>query len=319
MPHEASYASLLGNRVFTNFSHSDDSIPTPFTQTPINLSPTSIDLSQNETVPETQPPNHGPSASKPIKKRSHKKKTEEDKVVETAKRKQQKWVYAEEVALARTWCEQSQHSTLGNSQHRTALWESVSRLFHEEMGKGTYRENDSLSSKWSEISSQLTKFSGFLNKAKQNPKSGETEADVLTNAVNAFKSNMNIDFRFMHCWDIGKSIQSGRLSPLVAKLTRLVKGQGPRPKPNMMHEIKSLRTFWMIRQAQTGLSMEEMPQEGVLKNLDLIRYRLQLGVVARVGEYTAISWMTFHASWIHSMYSNNKGPKYEGAKKLEMH
>ena len=183
------------------------------------------------------------------------------------------------------------------------------------MGRETYRENDSLSSKWSEISTQLTKFSGFLNKAKQNPKSGETEANILTNAVVTFKSNMKTDFRFMHCWEICKSIQSGRLSPLVAKLTRLPKGQGSRPKPNLMHEIKSLRTFWMIRQAQTGPSMEEMPQEGVLKNK---RHRLQLGVLARVGEYTATSWMTFHASWIHSTYSNNKGPKYEGAKKLEM-
>ncbi|KAJ0433504.1 hypothetical protein HanIR_Chr17g0871051 [Helianthus annuus] len=85
-----------------------------------------------------------------------------------------------------------------------------------------------------------------------------------------------------------------------------------------MHEIKSLRTFWLIHQAQTGLSMEETPQEGVLKNLDLIRHRLELRVLARVGEYTTSSWMTFYASWIHSMYSNNKGPKYEGAKKLEM-
>ncbi|KAJ0475691.1 hypothetical protein HanRHA438_Chr13g0582671 [Helianthus annuus] len=85
MPVEASYASYIGNRVFTNFPLTDDSIPTPFTQSPINLSPTSIDLSQNETVPETQPPNDGPSASKPIKKRSHKKKTEADKALETVK------------------------------------------------------------------------------------------------------------------------------------------------------------------------------------------------------------------------------------------
>ncbi|KAJ0490511.1 hypothetical protein HanHA300_Chr12g0456291 [Helianthus annuus] len=85
-----------------------------------------------------------------------------------------------------------------------------------------------------------------------------------------------------------------------------------------MHEIKSLMTFWMIRQAQTGLGMEEMPQEGVLKNQDLVRHRLQLGVRGRVGEYTTTSWMTFHGRWIHSTYSNNKGPKYEGAKKLEM-
>ena len=38
----------------------------------------------------------------------------------------------------------------------------------------------------------------------------------------------------------------------------------------------------MIR--QTGLSMEEMSQKGVLKNQDLVRHRLQLGVRARVGE-----------------------------------
>ncbi|KAJ0566505.1 hypothetical protein HanIR_Chr06g0274481 [Helianthus annuus] len=104
MPVEASYASYTENRLYTNFPHTDDSIPTPFTQSPINLSPTSIDLSQTETVLETQPPNDAPSVSKPIKKRSHKKKTEADKTLETVKRKQQKWVVAEKVALARAWC-----------------------------------------------------------------------------------------------------------------------------------------------------------------------------------------------------------------------
>ncbi|KAJ0694013.1 hypothetical protein HanPI659440_Chr15g0603961 [Helianthus annuus] len=74
MPDMAGYASSLGNRLYTNFPHTDDSISSPIPQTPINLSPTSINLSQNETVPETQPPNDGPSASKPIKKRSYKKK-----------------------------------------------------------------------------------------------------------------------------------------------------------------------------------------------------------------------------------------------------
>ncbi|KAJ0451505.1 hypothetical protein HanHA300_Chr15g0568291 [Helianthus annuus] len=162
MPVEASYASYIGNRLYTNFPHTDNSIPTPFTQSPINLSPTSIDLSQTETVPETQPPNDVPSASKPIKKRSHKKKTEADKALETVKRKQQKWVVAKEVALVRAWCQQSQHPSLGNSQHRTALWEAVSRVFDEELGREAYRENDSLSSKWSEISGQLKKYSGFF-------------------------------------------------------------------------------------------------------------------------------------------------------------
>ena len=90
------------------------------------------------------------------------------------------------------------------------------------------------------------------------------------------------------------SIPSGRISLVVAKLTRLPKGQGhPRPKPNRMHEIKSWRTLWI---RQTGLNTEEMPQKGALKNQDRVLHRLQLGVRDRVGEYTAISWMTLHAS-----------------------
>ncbi|KAJ0859083.1 putative glutathione transferase [Helianthus annuus] len=106
--------------------------------------------------------------------------------------------------MARAWFQQSLHPSLGNSQHRTHLWEAVSKAFHEEMGREANRENDSLSSKWSEISGQLTKFSGFLNKAKQNPRSGETEADIVTNALVTFKTNVGSDFRFMHCWEICK-------------------------------------------------------------------------------------------------------------------
>ncbi|KAJ0735787.1 hypothetical protein HanPI659440_Chr11g0436301 [Helianthus annuus] len=155
MPDVAGYASYLSNHLYTNFPHTDDSIPSPIPQTPINLSPTSINLSQIETVPETQPPNDGPSACKPIKKRSHKKKTEAEKALETSKRKQQRWVVNEELALVRAWLQQSLHPTLGNSQHRSHLWETISKAFHEEMEREVYRENDSLSSKWTEISGQL--------------------------------------------------------------------------------------------------------------------------------------------------------------------
>ncbi|KAJ0525001.1 hypothetical protein HanRHA438_Chr09g0385711 [Helianthus annuus] len=73
-PELASCASYIGNRIYTNFPQTEDSIPTPFSQSPIDLSPTSIDLSLNESVPETQPPKEGPSASKPIKKKVIRKK-----------------------------------------------------------------------------------------------------------------------------------------------------------------------------------------------------------------------------------------------------
>ncbi|MFS8014654.1 hypothetical protein Hanom_Chr15g01347051 [Helianthus anomalus] len=54
-------------------------------------------------IPRNSTPNDGPSASKTIKKRSHKKKTEAEKALKTAKRKQQRWVVNEELALARAW------------------------------------------------------------------------------------------------------------------------------------------------------------------------------------------------------------------------
>ncbi|KAJ0550233.1 hypothetical protein HanPI659440_Chr07g0263761 [Helianthus annuus] len=231
MPDVAGYTSYLSNRVYTNFPHTDDSIPSPFSQTPINLSPTSINLSQTETVPETQPPNDGPSASKPIKKRSHKKKTEAEKALETAKRKKQRWVVNEELALARASLQQSLHPTLGNSQHRSHLWEAISKAIYEEMEMEVYRENDSLSLKWTEISGQLTKFSAFLNKAKQNPKSGETEVDFVTNALVTFKTNVESDFRFMHCWEICKfhpkwvNIPSGSETKTSSKRSRTPSSQ----------------------------------------------------------------------------------------------
>ncbi|MFS7959262.1 hypothetical protein Hanom_Chr08g00689031 [Helianthus anomalus] len=45
VPDMAGYALFLSNHVYTNFPHTDESIPSPIPQTPINLSQTSINLS----------------------------------------------------------------------------------------------------------------------------------------------------------------------------------------------------------------------------------------------------------------------------------
>ncbi|MFS7962958.1 hypothetical protein Hanom_Chr08g00732591 [Helianthus anomalus] len=212
--------------------------------------------------------------------------------------------------------QQSQHSTLGNSQHRTYLWQGVSKIFHEELGKEVYRENDSLSSKWTEISGQLTKYSGFLNKAKQNPKSGETEADIVTNALLQFKTNVGTNFRFMHCWEICKfhpkwaNIPSGSESNTSSKRSRASSQSDARDQKieDLFDDSPSPNRPEYGRDAT----------KGVLKNQDLLRHHLQLGVRSCIEEYTATSWMPFHPRWIHSTSSNNKGSKFGRAKKLEM-
>ncbi|MFS8005505.1 hypothetical protein Hanom_Chr13g01238121 [Helianthus anomalus] len=60
----AAIASYIGNRVYTNFPYDDSSIP--------------VSLSQPESVPETHLQDVGGSSSKNGKKRSHKKKTDEE-------------------------------------------------------------------------------------------------------------------------------------------------------------------------------------------------------------------------------------------------
>ncbi|MFS7924175.1 hypothetical protein Hanom_Chr03g00269551 [Helianthus anomalus] len=58
-PDLAGFASYIGYRVFTNFPYDDSSIP--------------VNISQPDSVPETQPQDVGGSSSKSAKKRSHKK------------------------------------------------------------------------------------------------------------------------------------------------------------------------------------------------------------------------------------------------------
>ncbi|MFS8006209.1 hypothetical protein Hanom_Chr14g01246541 [Helianthus anomalus] len=58
-PDLAGFASYLGNHVFTNIPYNDSSIP--------------VNLSQPDSVPETQPQDVGGSSSKPAKKKSQEK------------------------------------------------------------------------------------------------------------------------------------------------------------------------------------------------------------------------------------------------------
>ncbi|XP_022007091.1 glutathione S-transferase T3-like [Helianthus annuus] len=64
--------------------------------------------------------------------------------------------------------------------------------------KEVYRENDSLSSKWSDV----TLFNGCFHKAKNSPRSGETEADFIQNAMVSYRENKKAEFKYMHCWNI---------------------------------------------------------------------------------------------------------------------
>ncbi|KAJ0434067.1 hypothetical protein HanIR_Chr17g0877251 [Helianthus annuus] len=94
-PDLAGIASYLGNRVYTNFPYDDSSIP--------------VNLSQPDYMPETQTQDVGGSSSKPAKKRSHEKKTNEEKATAAAQRTQLKWTIQEETTLTRCWIDESQN------------------------------------------------------------------------------------------------------------------------------------------------------------------------------------------------------------------
>ncbi|MFS7934803.1 hypothetical protein Hanom_Chr05g00395991 [Helianthus anomalus] len=67
-----------------------------------------VNLSQPDSVPESQPQDVGGLSSNPAKKRSHKKKTDEEKSLAAAQRTQIKWTPQEETALARCYIDKLQ-------------------------------------------------------------------------------------------------------------------------------------------------------------------------------------------------------------------
>ncbi|KAM0023567.1 hypothetical protein Hdeb2414_s0023g00640841 [Helianthus debilis subsp. tardiflorus] len=93
--------------------------------------------------------------------------------------------------------------------------------------KEVYRENDSLSSKWGDINTQVTAFNGFFHNARTSLRSGETKADFIQNAIIAYRDNKTHEFKYMHCWDICRYASKWARVPTASESTSSNRARTP--------------------------------------------------------------------------------------------
>ncbi|XP_023731947.2 glutathione S-transferase T3-like [Lactuca sativa] len=113
------------------------------------------------------------------------------------------WTPEEEHALATAWCGTSKQPTMGNDMKRVAFWDAVIVKFRTILNKGdTYRNNDMLRGKWTQISRKCTKFNSIYNKLSSQRQSGANDFDVFRVAMEEYHVQMGHVFKYEKVWEL---------------------------------------------------------------------------------------------------------------------
>ncbi|KAL8210093.1 hypothetical protein R6Q57_006825 [Mikania cordata] len=90
----------------------------------------------------------------------------------------------------------------GNSQKRENFWKKVTVTWHKVMGfDAEYRTYHQLNSKWKDMCTKLTKFSGIYSNCANNRKSGMSDENVLKWAEKKYQLKSNDQtFNHYHVW-----------------------------------------------------------------------------------------------------------------------
>ncbi|KAL8216266.1 hypothetical protein R6Q57_023103 [Mikania cordata] len=90
----------------------------------------------------------------------------------------------------------------GNSQKRENFWKKVTVSWHRVMGfDAEYRTYHQLNSKWKDMCTKLTKFSGIYSNCANNRKSGMSDENVLKWAEKEYQLKSNDQmFNHYHVW-----------------------------------------------------------------------------------------------------------------------
>ncbi|KAL8231504.1 hypothetical protein R6Q57_001282 [Mikania cordata] len=112
------------------------------------------------------------------------------------------WTHDEEIALERCYMDESENKTKGNSQKCENFWKKVIVTLHNVMGfDAEYRTYHQLNSKWKDMCTKLTKFSGIYNNCANNQKSGMNDENVLKWAEKEYLQKSNGQtFNHYHVW-----------------------------------------------------------------------------------------------------------------------
>ncbi|KAL8255323.1 hypothetical protein R6Q59_033544 [Mikania micrantha] len=115
------------------------------------------------------------------------------------------WTQDEETALGRCYMDESENKTKGNSQKREIFWKKVTVTWHNVIGfDAEYHTYHQLNSKWKDMCTKLTKFSGIYSNCANNRKSGMSDKNVLKWAEKEYqlksKGQTAQTFNHYHIW-----------------------------------------------------------------------------------------------------------------------
>ncbi|KAJ0929101.1 putative glutathione transferase [Helianthus annuus] len=170
--------------------------PQPIPTQPVQQSEPDDDV---EVVPETQPQ----------EEKGKRKKGKQVLGEQPSKPKAKPWTPIEEETLAKAYIGTSTHPTKGNNQTGDGFWTKVLTKFLELMDQGSYRDIDSVSSKWRKMNGFVNKFCDEYNKIyTSGRRSGMSDEDVFEQALEKYKTNNgNTNFAHVHAWEVLKTHQ----------------------------------------------------------------------------------------------------------------
>ncbi|KAL8210934.1 hypothetical protein R6Q57_005371 [Mikania cordata] len=149
----------------------------------------------NEVVPETQ---DAQKHNKKGKKNKQSVGTRPSSGPMTPKQ----WTPDGETALGKCYMDEFENKTKGNSQKRENFWKKVTVTWHNMMGfDAEYRTYHQLNSKWKDMCTKLTKFSGIYSNCANNQKSGMSDENVLKWVEKEYQLKSNGQtFNHYHVW-----------------------------------------------------------------------------------------------------------------------
>ncbi|KAD3068946.1 hypothetical protein E3N88_36826 [Mikania micrantha] len=152
-------------------------------------------LSQDEVVPETQPvTNAGPSTQPKQKRRHRRKQAADTEPAVGGSSRIEKWTTEEEFQLTKAWIDVSEDPIVGRNQKGPDFWSKIRNQFFQAMGRGEYRTNDMLSSKWRDMNLKVRKFNGIYSQKWQTRRSGQSDAMIEREAEEQYREEFNAHF-----------------------------------------------------------------------------------------------------------------------------
>ncbi|KAL8239858.1 hypothetical protein R6Q59_016425 [Mikania micrantha] len=147
-------------------------------------------LSQDEAVPETQPPTNVSPSTQPTQRRRHKKKQVGDtEPVVVGSTRLEKWSPEEEFQLSKAWVDVSEDSIVGPD-----FWSKIRSNFFQAMGRGEYRTNDMISRKWRDMNQKVKRFNGIYSQKWQTRRSGQSDAMIESESKDQYQEEFNAPF-----------------------------------------------------------------------------------------------------------------------------